>query len=237
MKRYVLIPAGGAGNRMGMTVPKQFLPLAGKPVLVHTIQKFLSAVPDIDVTVVLPAAYFSVWEKIKEQYFPTLSIQTAEGGTTRFDSVKNGLQLLRGSGVVAIHDAVRPFASVELIRNCFASAEKYGSGVAAVLPKDSILKTGSRKKKKSADNESKNKMLQGRSKDRNNYRLAQTPQTFLLKKIKAAYECKYNPSFTDDASIWEAAGERIFLTEGEYSNFKITTQEDLLAAEAMLLKQ
>ncbi len=220
MKRYVLIPAGGTGSRMGANMPKQFLPLAGRPVIVHTIQKFLSAVPDIGIVVALPKEYFTVWEHIKEQYFPVVDVQITNGGVTRFDSVKNGLNLLPDTGVVALHDAVRPFVSKQLIMDCFTSAEKNGSGVAAVLPKDSIFKIGKKVK----------------SKDRNEYRLAQTPQTFLINQLKKVYHRKYKTSFTDDAAVWEAGGEKIYLVEGEYSNFKLTTKEDLLAAEMMMMK-
>jgi len=221
MKRYVLIPAGGSGNRIGTNTPKQFLPLAGKPVIVHTIRKFLSAVPDIGVTVVLHKDYFTEWEHIRERYLPDVTVQITSGGATRFDSVKNGLTFLPDTGVVAIHDAVRPFVSTRLILDCFASAEKHESGVAAVLPKDSIFKVGKKIK----------------CKDRNNYRLAQTPQTFLLKKLKKVFNHKYKTTFTDDAAVWEAGGEKIFLVEGEYSNFKITTKEDLLTAEIMMMKK
>lgn len=220
MKRYVLIPAGGTGSRMGANMPKQFLPLAGKPIIVHTIQKFLSAVPDMGITIALPKEYFNEWNSIQEKYLPAANIQITHGGATRFHSIKNGLSLLPDEGVVALHDAVRPFVSKQLIMDCFTSAEKYGSGVAAILPKDSLFKMGKKIK----------------SKDRNDYRLAQTPQTFLIKQLKKVYNCEYKVSFTDDASVWEAGGKRIHLVEGEYSNFKITTKEDLLAAEMMMMK-
>ncbi|MCY7350008.1 MAG: 2-C-methyl-D-erythritol 4-phosphate cytidylyltransferase [Cytophagaceae bacterium] len=224
MQHFAIIVAGGSGNRMGSAVPKQFLQLAGKPILVHTIEKFLAYSADVQIILVLPQADFPRWTTLKSDYSFihsfTHSIIETEGGATRFQSVRNGLACVEGNGLVAIHDAVRPLVSVEIIGRSFAAAAQHGSGIVAVSAKDSI------------------RQVLGRDKtialDRSTLRLVQTPQTFRVDLIKKAFEQPESPLFTDDASVAEAAGFPIHLVEGAYENIKITTSGDLVVAEALL---
>ena len=211
MRKYAIVVAGGSGTRMNSNLPKQFLELEGKPIVVHTIEKFLWA-ETVEIILVLPEAYFPEWEAIRSKYFSTVNVNVTAGGTTRAESVKAGLKLIEGNGVVAIHDAVRPYISPELINQCYQSAIDFGSGVAAVDLKDSI-----RKKKGQAESEAR---------DRTDYVLVQTPQTFEIGKIKKAYELVAD-SYSDDASVFEAAGNKVYLVPGDYGNIKITTPEDL----------
>lgn len=213
MQQYAIIVAGGKGLRMGGDTPKQFLLLRDKPVIVHTINQFLQFDARIKVIVVLPEKHISTWLDIKDRYFPNAKIQHAIGGEQRFDSVRAGLSLVKNEeGSVAIHDAVRPFVSLSTISDSFSSANKYGSGVAAVPLKDSIRE-----------------LKKGVSKTRNraNFRLVQTPQTFRINEIKEAFEKAFNSQHTDDASVYEDAGYDVRLIEGTYGNIKITTPEDL----------
>lgn len=225
MTHYALIVAGGSGSRMGSAVPKQFLDLGGKPVLVHTLEKFLAYSPEIRLVLVLPEADFDRWNSIKRflhSITPSLPhpVLVVPGGATRFQSVRNGLGVLSGEGLVAIHDAVRPLVSVEVIRRSFEAAAQFGSGVVTVPAKDSIRQV--------SENGSSVAL------DRATLRLVQTPQTFRVSLIKKAFEQAESPRFTDDASVAEAAGFPIHLVEGSYENLKITTPDDLVVAEALL---
>lgn len=221
MKKYAIIVAGGKGLRMGSDIPKQFLLLAGKPVLMHTLEAF-SKLGDIELILVLPANQISYWLELCPKYNFTVLHTLVEGGETRFNSVKNGLGAIPNSadsGLVAIHDGVRPFVSSEIIQNSFSLAAIKGNAVASIQPKDSI------------------RHLEGqlsKSVDRSKYVLVQTPQTFQINLIKKAYEGASNPSqYTDDASVAEGAGFSIALIDGDYRNIKITTSEDLVIAEAL----
>lgn len=203
--------AGGIGTRMKSDVPKQFLQIDGEPIIVRSIRKFLNYDKEVSIVVVLPEDHIQQWESIKFQYFPDLKFRLATGGLTRTASVMSGLALIE-DGLVAIHDAVRPFVSIDTIANSFASAMNKGSGVAAVALKDSIRE------------------LQGDesiARDRSNYVLVQTPQTFKVNELKEAYEKAGVGLFTDDASVFEAAGYTVQLVDGTYDNIKITTPEDL----------
>ena len=203
--------AGGSGSRMKSTVPKQFLLIDDVPILVHTIRKFLDFDTSINLVVVLPSSHLSEWEDIKSQYFKETPIHIARGGSTRSESVKAGLEFV-SEGLVAIHDAVRPFVSLDTIAASFDAASKHGSGVATIQLKDSIRE------------------LEGTSsiaRDRSNFVLVQTPQTFKVHDLKNAYAIAGEKSFTDDASVFEAAGNTVCLVEGTYDNIKITTPEDL----------
>lgn len=204
--------AGGKGTRMKSDVPKQFLPVDGVPIIVHSIKKFLAYKKQLQVIVVLPEAHLSQWEAIKFQYFPDTHIEVTTGGITRSASVLSGLTLVNDDGLVAIHDAVRPFVSVETIKDSFESAKKHGSGVAVIELKDSIRELEAHASV---------------ARDRSNYVLVQTPQTFEVKKLKEAYEKAGAAIFTDDASVYEAAGYMVHLVSGTYDNIKITTPEDL----------
>jgi 2-C-methyl-D-erythritol 4-phosphate cytidylyltransferase len=219
MKKYAIIVAGGSGMRMQSTTPKQFIKIGGLPILMRTILAFHKYLKDIAIILVIPHEQFSLWYKLVEKYLFNVPCQLVNGGKTRFESVKNGLQAIENEGLVAIHDGVRPFITSKIISQCYNSAEEYGSGVAAVIPKDSLREITS----------SGNNGI-----NRNQYRLMQTPQTFKLSVIKQAYLSTEDRGFTDDASVAEAAGYKISLVNGDYSNIKITTPEDLKIAQALL---
>ncbi|NQZ77751.1 MAG: 2-C-methyl-D-erythritol 4-phosphate cytidylyltransferase [Ekhidna sp.] len=213
MKKYAIIVAGGVGTRMRSATPKQFLLIEEVPIIVHSIRKFLIADPSVEAIVVLPQAHLGEWEKIRTQYFSGIGIKTTVGGSTRSESVQAGLALVQDESLVAIHDAVRPYVSKETINMAYHSAEQYGSGVAVVNLKDSIREL----------------RLDGASeaRDRSNYVLVQTPQTFNSVKLKDSYDKVGDGVFTDDASVYEAAGYSVRLVDGSYDNIKITTPEDL----------
>ncbi len=203
--------AGGVGARMKSDVPKQFLLIDGVPILVHTIRKFLIYDKPINLILVLPKSHLQQWEVLKSQYFPDTNIQVTSGGETRSASVLSGLTLAE-KGLVAVHDAVRPFVSIDTIMSSYESAQKKGSGVAAVQLKDSIRELDG---------------VSSIARDRSNYVLVQTPQTFKVDELKEAYRIAGAGIFTDDASVYEAAGYEVHLVEGTYDNIKITTPEDL----------
>lgn len=221
MRQYVILVAGGKGLRMGGDVPKQFLPVEGRPVLMRTIDVFLRACPGIRVILVLPQAHQSYWKQLCQAYSFDEQVQIANGGETRFHSVANGLALIPDDeeAVVGVHDGVRPFVAEDTIRRCFAEAEKAG----AVVPVVPVVETI---RELTADGGS-------RTMDRNAYRLVQTPQTFRLSVLKEAYRQPYEPSFTDDASVVERAGSPVALVEGNRENIKITTPSDLLFAQSL----
>ena len=215
---YALIVAGGKGTRMGNDIPKQFLELKGVPIIVHTVNAFRRYSNDIRIIVVLPATEMGAWQNLASRYSLT-GIETHAGGDTRFQSVKRGLEKIRGDGLVAIHDGVRPLVSEDIIAASFRLAAVHGSAVASVRLRDSIRMTDQHGT---------------RALDRSQYRLIQTPQTFRTGLIKKAYELPEEPSLTDDASVAERAGHKISLFEGSYRNIKITSPEDLAIAEALM---
>lgn len=217
-KKYALIVAGGKGTRMGSEVPKQFLLLKGIPVLMHTIRKFSEAGCD-ELIVVLPESQVNEWKALCVQYDFAVPHHIVTGGQERFDSVNNGLVLVDNHSLVAIHDGVRPCVTAELIHRCFNEALQYGSAIAAVKPKDSL-----RMKK---DNSTI-------AVDREMFYSVQTPQVFAAGDIKKAYEQPFTPQFTDDATVYDAAGGVSHVAEGDYRNIKITTPEDLVLAEKFL---
>jgi 2-C-methyl-D-erythritol 4-phosphate cytidylyltransferase len=219
MKKYAVIVAGGSGTRMGNIVPKQFLLLKGKPLLWYTIDSFLRAFADIEIILVLPKEHFSKGEMIAAQLNAENKIKIVSGGNTRFDSVKAGLTLVNEASVVFVHDGVRCLISVPLIKRCYNQALEKGSAIPAVTATDSIriLKNGFHEVK-----------------DRQQVRIIQTPQTFLSNILLPAFEQNFNESFTDEATVVEASGKEIFLTEGEYDNIKITRPIDLLIAEKII---
>ncbi|WP_053405894.1 2-C-methyl-D-erythritol 4-phosphate cytidylyltransferase [Persicobacter sp. CCB-QB2] len=223
MKEYVIIVAGGSGSRMGSNIPKQFLELDGKPILMHTIEAFLLYNGAIEIILVLPEGQISHWEELvhKHQFSPNFTI--AKGGTSRYASVKSGLSKIKEEGLVAIHDGVRPFVDTAVIQNAFKTAKAKGNAITSVALKDSI-----RKVLPNGGNQTE---------DRTHYRTIQTPQTFQSQLLKGAYEVTELPTFTDDASVIEHAGHSIHLVEGSYENIKITTPEDLYIAEALLKKR
>ena len=212
MDKYAIILAGGQGLRMGTSVPKQFLEITGKPIIVHSIQKFLEYDKSINLIVVLPQEQLNSWKAIQRTYFPDQKLIITTGGKTRAQSVRSGLLKIVNDGIVAIHDAARPFVSNETIAESFTSAKSYGSGIASVKLKDSLREMKDEK---------------SYSRDRANYKLIQTPQTFRIEEIKQAYQQIESNEFTDDASLYEAAGFDVKLVSGAYNNIKITVPEDL----------
>jgi 2-C-methyl-D-erythritol 4-phosphate cytidylyltransferase len=219
LKEYALIVAGGKGTRMKTKLPKQFLELNGLPVLMHTINAFYRYNENTEVILVLPEDDFQLWEELCIQHHYRKNIKLQKGGDSRFQSVKNGLSLIEGDGLVAIHDGVRPLVSEDIIGASYRLAAVHDSAVAAVRLKESIRMT---------DQDNTKAM------DRSRFRLIQTPQTFKTKLIKQAYEGKEDISLTDDASVAERAGHIISLFEGSYENIKITTPEDLVVAKALM---
>lgn len=218
-KEYAVIVAGGKGTRIKSALPKQFLELSGKPVLLHTIKAFYRYAESIQIILVLPKEDFSIWESICDRFQFNKPVILQSGGETRFQSVKKGLDKIEGGGLVAIHDGVRPLISEDIIAASFRLAAVHGSAVAAVRLKESIRMTD---------------MDNTRAMDRSRFRIIQTPQTFEVDLIKKAYEMKEDTSLTDDASVAERSGHSISLFEGSYENLKITTAEDLIVAEALL---
>jgi len=214
--RYAIIVAGGKGIRMGSAVPKQFLLLSGKPLLMHTLQAFYQADPEINLIIVLPESQQGYWNELCIKYDFKLPCQIADGGDTRFESVKNGLALTGKEGLVAVHDGVRPFINTDLIERCYATAKKNGAAVPVTQLTESIRKM---------DGETSFSVR------RETYCSVQTPQAFRLELLKKAYLQSYQERFTDDASVVEAAGYQVELVEGLPDNIKITTTLDLLMAE------
>ncbi|MFY8033553.1 MAG: 2-C-methyl-D-erythritol 4-phosphate cytidylyltransferase [Flexibacteraceae bacterium] len=219
MQRFAVIVAGGSGTRMGVAQPKQFLFLKGKPILAHTIERFFEADNTINIIVVLSDAGLAMWSEYQETGATIPPHQITLGGKTRTESVKKGLALVPHGALVAIHDAVRPFVTNEIINKSYEIAELKGCAVAAVPLKDSV-----RRKKGDVFVAS----------NREDYRLVQTPQTFLSSIIIDAYDSLALPDVTDDATVAELADHEITLFEGTYENIKITTPVDLVFAEAIL---
>ena len=218
-ERYAIIVAGGRGLRMGGELPKQFLPLCGKPVLMRTLELFEGEVSRI--ILVLPEDHIPFWQELCERYDFTLLHTVALGGETRFHSVRSGLSHLPQAGLVAVHDGVRPLASRALIRRSFEEAERSGAALPACPVTDSL---------RLRQDEGKSEAV-----DRSRYVAVQTPQTFDLGRLQQAYEQAYSPLFTDDASVYEAASLGIItLVAGEETNIKLTTPRDLLLAELLL---
>lgn len=216
---YAILVAGGNGSRMNAPVPKQFIELQGKSILIHSITAFLQAIPTIHIIVVLPEAYLEEGASNIQQHFPKAPIQLTAGGSTRYHSVQNGLQLIAGEGVVLVHDAVRCLVTSKLIRHCFDTAMQKGSAVPAIAVTDSIRKLES----------GGNIAI-----DRTALRSIQTPQAFQIEMLKAAFREGYRTTFTDEASVVESQGGIIHLVEGEITNIKITHPLDLLIAEGIL---
>ena len=216
---YALIVAGGKGLRMGGDLPKQFLPIGGKPVLMRTIEAFYTCNPEIQIILVLPCSQQAYWSELCRKHHFLLPHSIADGGRTRFHSVKSGLKLVKTPGLVGVHDGVRPFVAREVITRCYALAiEKQ-----AVIPVTDIVETV---RHLDAD--------KSRTVSRDEYKLVQTPQVFDAELLKRAYEQPYSPRFTDDASVVEALGVPVFLTAGNRENIKITTPFDLKIAAALL---
>lgn len=219
VNKFCIVVAGGSGTRMGSVIPKQYLPLAGRPVLMHSITAFRLADPDIQIIVVVPEGQQGMWMDLCLTHQFTEPHAIVVGGGTRYQSVKNGLATLHGDGFVAIHDGVRPLIRPEAIRFLFAEAVVHSNVIPVISPRDSVR----------WHDDQGNRVI-----DRNFVKLIQTPQVFELNKLKAAYVQNYENAFTDDATVWEKAGNTVHLAEGQENNIKITSPEDLVVAEAVL---
>jgi len=219
-KKFVLIVAGGSGSRMNSSVPKQFLLLVQKPLLMHTINRFAACDPTIEIILVLPSSQFDYWKELCIQYNFKIPHRLVAGGIVRFESVKNGLSAIGEEGLVAIHDGVRPLVSVETIDRCYRVAAEMGNAIPVMPVIESI------------------RMIVGNGSlpvDREKYVTIQTPQVFQVTEIKKAYESGFEPSFTDDATVLEKLGIQINLVEGNRENLKITHSTDLAIAEILFL--
>ena len=218
---YIIIVAGGKGLRMGSDIPKQFLPIGGKPVLMRTLERFREYSADLQIILVLPKAQQDYWKQLCKEYDFKVEYLLTDGGETRFHSVQHGLALIPddAEGVVGVHDGVRPFPSVEVIRNCYETAREKK----AVIPVIPVVETVRQLKDETSF-----------TVPRNDYRLVQTPQCFDIQLLKAANQQQYNDGFTDDASVVEAFGMDVTLVEGNRENIKITTPYDLKIAEVLV---
>ncbi|MDE1192206.1 MAG: 2-C-methyl-D-erythritol 4-phosphate cytidylyltransferase [Arachidicoccus sp.] len=222
MKKIAIIVAGGAGTRMESILPKQFLLLKNKPILWHSIKAFASAFDDIEMIIVLPEEYIEEGVNIAKEFTDAHNIDFVKGGNTRFDSVKNGLGLIKEEAIIFVHDAVRCLVSAEMIQRCYEQALHQGNAVPAIVATDTI------------------RMIDGDksiSIDRNKIRIIQTPQTFQSTILLPAFEQEYRETFTDEASVAESFGKKIFLIDGEVENIKITRPIDLMIAEKVLEKR
>jgi 2-C-methyl-D-erythritol 4-phosphate cytidylyltransferase len=219
MKYYAIIVGGGSGKRMKHLIAKQFLLLKNKPIMMHTLSAFHCATVKPSLIVVLHPDLHEQWKALCITYNFDIPHQLVNGGEERFHSVKNGLMAIKGDGIVAVHDAVRPLVSAALITKAYEIAELEGNAVPCIKPSDSIRKT--------KDNQSK--IL-----NRDQIVLVQTPQTFQISQLTKGYQQPYKSKFTDDASVVEKAGFKINLIEGERNNLKITYPEDLALANLLV---
>lgn len=217
LPEYAIIVAGGSGSRMQHDLPKQFIEVKGKPILMRTIERFYEYSPALRIIVVLPQEQLTTWRELCRKHEFKIFHMTVAGGNTRFASVKNGLGAVMGDGLIAVHDGVRPFVTIETIKAAYETAKQNGAAVVAVSPKDSI---------RELTQEGSHAV------PRSKYKLVQTPQCFQASILRNAYEQPDQEDFTDDASVVESIGHSITLVEGSYRNIKITTPEDLLLAEA-----
>ncbi|MBP1540260.1 MAG: 2-C-methyl-D-erythritol 4-phosphate cytidylyltransferase [Prevotella sp.] len=218
---YVIIVAGGQGLRMGLPVPKQFALVAGRPVLMHTIARFHEADPLLGIIVVLPADQHDYWNDLCREHDFRIEHSVVSGGETRFHSSQNGLRAIPDDvdGVVGIHDGVRPFVSVEVIRRCYAEARRSGAAIPVVPVVDTLRIVGD-------GNGSHNV-------DRSQFRAVQTPQVFSIGLLREAFRQQWRSEFTDDASVVEGIGVKIGMVEGNRENIKLTTPLDMLIAEEL----
>ena len=219
MKQYALVVAGGTGQRMKVEIPKQFLELNGRPILMHTLEKFILADPQISLILVLPHAQHFLWKELCVQHNFLNPHRIVAGGESRFQSVKNGLQACEKVGLISIHDGVRPLVSSKLILNLYHSAKEKESAIPVCPLVESIRKIEGQ---------------ESRSVDRRQYVSVQTPQCFSSELIKRAYLQEEQIHFTDDATVLEALGEKVHFIPGEVTNLKITMPADLILAEHLL---
>jgi len=219
VEKYVIIVAAGSGKRMKSQIPKQFLTIAGTPILMHTIKRFWNYDNNINIVVVLAENQIKKWKKLCREYKFNIKHIIRKGGETRFESVKNGLRGIKDGCLVAIHDGVRPLVNRSTIERCFSAAYEYPAVIPVIPVNDSL---------REIINESKSIAV-----NREKYVIVQTPQVFQSKVIKKSYKKKFNPIFTDDATVVEHSGYPIKMVDGNIENIKITTKVDLIVAEAL----
>lgn len=219
---YVIIVAGGKGMRMGCELPKQFLPVAGKPVLMRTIERFYQFNRDLNFIIVLPQSQQAYWRSLCAEHHFTISHTVVNGGDTRFASSKNGLSYIPNDaqGLVAIHDGVRPFVSVDVIDRCFNEARTSGTAIPVIPAIDSLRQIDT----ETGDTFTVNRSL---------FQAVQTPQVFDIALARQAFNQPYSDKFTDDASVIESLGIKINTVEGNCENIKLTTPFDLKIAEVI----
>ena len=220
MKKHIIIVAGGKGLRMGGEIPKQFLPICGKPVLMRTLETFHEFDAAMHIVLVLPVSQQTYWKDLCQEYRFDLPHEIADGGETRFHSVMNGLALVEGDGLVGVHDGVRPFVSQEVIARCYEEAAR----CKAVIPVIDVVETVRHLTEEGSE-----------TVPRDRYKLVQTPQVFDVALLRRAYQQEYTDLFTDDASVVEALGEKVCLVKGNRENIKLTTPFDLKLAEMLCL--
>jgi 2-C-methyl-D-erythritol 4-phosphate cytidylyltransferase len=220
LKTYAVIVAGGSGTRMQSALPKQFLSVNGKPLLMHTIEAFYSSSMCPQIILVLNSAYHDVWKELCAAFSFNINHTLIAGGETRFHSVKNAIDLINDKDVlIAVHDAVRPMVTTDIIDRAYSCAAVYGSAITAVKSRDSVRQTTE---------------TTSFSLNRDEIYLVQTPQTFQSELLRKAYGQPYSHLFTDDASVVEQNGMAVTLIEGSYSNIKVTFAEDIAIAEVFL---
>lgn len=217
----MVITAGGIGKRVGSTVPKQFLELSGKPLLIHTLEKFYTFAPTAQLLITLPSEWKEFWDELLVKFNCNIPHQIVEGGEERYHSIKNALKMCSGK-YVAIHDGVRPLVSRDTLKRCFDDVKINGQVIPVISLKESIRKL-------TPDN--------SHSEDRSLFRLVQTPQCFLKEVLEEAYRIEYHSKITDDASLVEEAGYKIHLVDGNEENIKITTAFDLEIVNLLIAKQ
>ena len=223
MNRSVIIVAGGSGSRMGGDVPKQFMLLAGRPILMHTIVAFHKFDNQMNIVLVLHAGQHDYWRKLcTEHSFNKIDYQLVDGGATRFHSTLNGLSKVPADGIVAVHDGVRPLVSQATLQRCFTAAEECRAVVPAIPVNESV---------RQIESDGGNHAV-----DRSSYVLVQTPQVFDAQTLHGAFAQPYDPLFTDDASVVERMGVKVSIVEGNFENIKITRPVDLVLAEALMKK-
>jgi 2-C-methyl-D-erythritol 4-phosphate cytidylyltransferase len=219
MEKYVLIIAGGLGKRMNSSIPKQFIPIAGKPVLMHTIAKFKDYDPKINILVIIPRVHIRLWKDLCQEFGFAIEHQIISGGKERFYSVKNGLKQVPKDSLVLIHDGVRPLVSNETIERVVNTSIEKGNAIPFMDITQSVRKLSKGK---------------SRAINRKDFKVIQTPQGFHSDFIKDAYSKRYRKSFTDDASVLEASGYEINLVKGNNKNMKITSSIDIHIVECLM---
>ncbi|MEC8273408.1 MAG: 2-C-methyl-D-erythritol 4-phosphate cytidylyltransferase [Bacteroidota bacterium] len=219
MKQYIIIVAGGSGSRMSCTIPKQFLDLNSKPILMHTIEKMHQSLANSEIIIALPKSEFDTWKKLCQKHQFKLNHQVVEGGDTRFESVSNALKKINEQSVIAVHDGVRPLVKNSVVNECMQTAQEKGTAIPVIAIEESLRQK----------TDSGSVVV-----NRDEYLIVQTPQCFSSKVLLKAYQQDYSPRFTDDASVVESMGIEIQLVKGNKENIKITTPEDLKKAQVYI---